>query len=76
MKAFLKLLRFFLFLVLVVGASAVSGYVAMKVVLGGGEVSVPSVAGKHIVEALEIMSRSDLGLEIRSQEFDRVLEKH
>ena len=76
MKAFLKVIRFFLFLILIVGASAVSGYVAMKVVLGGGDIPVPSVSGKHIVDALEIMGQSDLGLGIRSQEFDPVVAKH
>ena len=76
MRAFLKLFRFFLFLLLVVAASGVSAYLAMKVVLGGGEVPVPSVTGKHIVEALEVMGQSDLSLEIKSQEYDRVLRKH
>lgn len=76
MKAFLNVLRFFLFLLLILGASAVSGYVAMKVVLGGGEIPVPSVAGKHVVEALEAMGQSDLGLEIRSQEYDSVVQRH
>ena len=70
------MIRFFLFLILIVGASAVSGYVAMKVVLGGGDIPVPSVSGKHIVDALEIMGQSDLGLGIRSQEFDPVVAKH
>ena len=63
-------------MLLIVAASAVSGYVAMKVVLGGGELPVPSVMGKHIVEALEIMGQSDLAMEIRSQEFDPVVPKH
>lgn len=76
MKAFWKITNFFLFLLLIVAVSAVSGYVAMKVVLGGGELPVPSVMGKHIVEALEIMGQSDLTLEIRSQEFDPIVPKH
>jgi serine/threonine-protein kinase len=76
MKPFLKLFRLFLFLLLVVGASGVSGYLAMKIALGGGEVPVPSVAGKHVVDALEIMGQSGLGVEIGSREYDTVVEKH
>lgn len=76
MKSLRKVTKVILFLLLIVAASAASGYVAMKVVLGGGELSVPSVMKKHIVEALDIMSQSGLTLEVRSQEFDPVVPKH
>lgn len=76
MKSVRKITKIMLFLLLIVAASAVSGYVAMKVVLGGGELPVPSVMEKHIVEALEIMNQSGLTLEVRSQEFDPIVPKH
>ena len=76
MTVFMKVIRFFLFLILIVGASAVSGYVAMKVVLGGGEVPANAGPNQPLFEALEIMGQSDLGLGIRGQEFDPVVAKH
>lgn len=71
-----KLLRILVYLGLVAGIGLGSGYLAMRWVVGVGEIPVPSIVGRHVVEALESLGDVDLNLEVRGREFDPVVPLH
>ena len=71
-----KFLKVLIYLGLVAGIGLGSGYLAMRWVLGVGEIPVPSIVGRHVVEALESLGGVDLNLEVRGREFDPVVPLH
>jgi beta-lactam-binding protein with PASTA domain len=73
MGRFLKVL---LYLFLMAGVGLGSGYLAMRWALGVGEVPVPAIVGRHVVEALESLGAVGLNLELRGREFDPVVALH
>ncbi len=72
----MRLLKGFVFFLLLVLVGGASGYLAMRLSQERGEVAVPELSGQDIVFALEVLNQRDLNLQISSQEFSSAVPKN
>jgi serine/threonine-protein kinase len=62
LKLFKFLLKSILFITFLIGISFLSGFIVMKLYLTGGEVDVPDLTGKNVMEATQVLHLRGLTL--------------